>query len=62
LRSDDGVDETWVLVRREEANTLDGTISTESPVGQALLGRRLGESAIVKTPSGPITYHIISVQ
>ena len=43
LRSDDGETESWILVRPEEANTLDGTISTESPVGRALVGRRVGD-------------------
>jgi transcription elongation factor GreA len=61
LHSEDG-EETWILVSPEEANTLDGTISTESPVGRALLGRRTGESAQVTTPSGPITFNIVDVQ
>jgi transcription elongation factor GreA len=61
LRSEDG-DETWILVSPEEANTLDGTISTESPVGRALFGRSVGDSAQVATPSGPITFDIVEVQ
>jgi transcription elongation factor GreA len=61
LRSDDG-EETWILVSPEEANTLDGTISTDSPVGRALLGRRAGESTQVATPSGPITFVIVGIQ
>jgi transcription elongation factor GreA len=61
LRSDDGEEETWVLVSPQEANTLDGTISTESPVGQSLVGRRAGDSATVRTPSGAIVYTVVSV-
>jgi transcription elongation factor GreA len=61
LRSDDGEEETWILVSPQEANTLDGTISTQSPVGQALLGRRAGDSATVGTPSGAIVYTVVSV-
>jgi transcription elongation factor GreA len=61
LRSDDGEEETWILVSPQEANTLDGTISTQSPVGQALLGRRAGDSATVRTPSGAIVYTVVSV-
>jgi transcription elongation factor GreA len=61
LRSDDG-EESWILVSPEEANTLDGTISTESPVGRALFGRRAGESTQVATPSGEIKFDIVSVQ
>lgn len=61
LRSDDGEEETWVLVSPQEANSLDGTISTESPVGQALVGCRPGDSASVRTPSGAIVYTVVSV-
>ena len=61
LRSDDGEEETWILVSPQEANSLDGTISTQSPVGQALLGCRAGDSATVVTPSGAIVYTVVSV-
>ena len=61
LRSDDGEEETWILVSPQEANTLDGTISTQSPVGQALVGRRAGDSATVRTPSGAIVYTVVAV-
>ena len=61
LRSDDGEEESWVLVSPEEANTLDGTISTESPVGRALLGCQVGDSPTVSTPSGTIVYTVVSV-
>ena len=61
LRGDDGEQETWTLVRQEEANTMDGTISTESPVGSALVGRRVGDSAVVTTPVGQIVYTVLSV-
>ena len=61
LQGDDGEQETWTLVRPEEANTMDGTISTESPVGSALVGRRVGDSAVVTTPGGQIVYTVISI-
>ena len=61
LKTDDGDTETWMLVAPEEANTLDGSISTESPVGRALVGRKAGESAVVKTPVGEITYTVVKV-
>jgi transcription elongation factor GreA len=62
IRSSDGETETWTLVRQEEANTLDGTISTESPVGRALVGRKVGESATVSTPGGEIVYTVVHVE
>ncbi len=61
LRGDAGEEETWILVSPEEANTLDGTISTESPVGSALLGCRAGDSPTVTTPSGTIVYTVVTV-
>jgi transcription elongation factor GreA len=61
LRSDDGETETWMLVMPEEANTLEGTISTESPVGRAVFGRRAGDSVTVSAPSGDIVFTIVSI-
>lgn len=61
LRGDDGVEETWTLVSPEEANTLDGSISTGSPVGRAVMGRREGESATVRTPGGAMVYTVVRV-
>lgn len=61
LRSDDGEEETWILVSPEEAHTSDGSISTESPVGRSLVGRRIGDSAPVQTPAGTIVYTVVNV-
>ena len=61
LKTDDGETETWILVGPEEANTLDGSISTESPVGRALVGRRAGDSTAVQTPVGEIVYTVVTV-
>ena len=61
LRSDDGEEETWILVSPQEANTLEGAISTESPVGQAIKGCRAGDSATVRTPSGAIVFTVVTV-
>lgn len=61
LRADDGEVETWVLVSPQEAHSGDGRISTESPVGQALMGCRIGESATVTTPVGSMRYTVVAV-
>lgn len=61
LRSEDGEEETWILVSPQEANTLDGTISTQSPVGQSLVGRKAGDSATVRTPGGAMIYTVVTV-
>lgn len=59
--SDDGEKETWRLVSPEEADTRAGAISTESPVGSALMGRKKGEKTTVETPGGSITYTVAKV-
>jgi transcription elongation factor GreA len=61
LRSDDGEEETWVLVSPQEANTMDGTISTQSPVGKSLVGCKAGDSATVRTPGGAMVYTVVAV-
>jgi transcription elongation factor GreA len=61
IRSDDGEEETWRLVSPEEADTRVGTISTDSPVGHALVGRKVGDTTSVDTPAGTITYTVTSV-
>jgi transcription elongation factor GreA len=62
LRGDDGLEESWTLVRPEEANTLEGCISTESPVGRVLLGRRAGDAVTVATPGGQMTMTVLQVE
>jgi transcription elongation factor GreA len=62
ILGDDGVEETYTLVDHVEADIRDGSISTESPVGQALFGKRPGDSASVQTPGGTIVYTVIRIE
>lgn len=50
------------LVGSTEANSLEHKISNESPVGQALIGRKVGEKVEVETQSGIMTYKILDIQ
>ena len=50
------------IVGPSESNPSKGLISYESPVGAALMGHRKGDSVEVKTPSGMMTYSILSVE
>ncbi|MEA2512274.1 MAG: transcription elongation factor GreA [Thermomicrobiales bacterium] len=61
IRSDDGEEETWRLVGPEEADTREGTISTDSPVGSALMGCRVGDAATVATPAGALVFSVLRV-
>lgn len=62
IRSDDGEQETWRLVGPEEADSRQGTISTDSPVGSAMMNGAAGDSATVITPAGKIVYTIVKVK
>ena len=50
--------ETFMLVGSTEADPDEGTISTESPLGQALLGQKVGAVVDVHAPAGIIKYEI----
>jgi transcription elongation factor GreA len=61
IRDDEGEEETWQVVSPEEADSMAGSISTESPVGEALVGCREGQSLTVSTPAGQIVYTVLGV-
>jgi transcription elongation factor GreA len=61
LLGEDGEEATWTLVDPAEADTRNGSISTDSPVGHAVMGKRKGDSATVKTPGGEIVYTVVNV-
>ena len=51
----------YTVVGPVEANPLEGKISNESPIGLALMGKKIGETAVITTPKGEITYEVVSV-
>ena len=57
-----GPPETYHLVGSAEANPADGYISNESPLGQALIGRKVGETAEVEAPDGSLVFKIVGIQ
>ena len=60
LRNKDG-ERSFTIVGSVEADPLEGKISDESPIGQALLGKKLGEAVEIKTPAATIQYTINSI-
>lgn len=54
-------DETYTLVGATEASPTDGRISNESPLGQALLGKKRGRKVKFSTPGGQVTFEVIGV-
>ena len=49
------------IVGSTEANSLEGKISNESPVGQALMGKKVGETVDVETQAGVIQYKVLDI-
>jgi transcription elongation factor GreA len=60
VRDADG-EEEYTIVRSADADAAQGRISTESPVGRALLGARRGEEVRVHTPGGIPALTIVKV-
>ncbi len=51
---------TVLMVGSEETDMLSGKVSYKSPLGQALYGKKKGETVKVMTPKGEVEYEIIS--
>ena len=49
------------IVGSTEANSLEGKISNESPVGQALMGKKVGDTVDVETQAGVIQYKVLDI-
>ena len=55
-------EEEFKLVGSSEADSLNGKISNESPVGKALIGARVGDTIQVETQAGMIEYKVLEIQ
>lgn len=55
-------EEEFKIVGSSEANSLQGKISNESPVGKALIGAKAGEVVNVETQAGIIQYKVLEIQ
>jgi transcription elongation factor GreA len=60
---EDGFDpESYTIVGSAEANPGDGRISNESPLGKALIGRKVGDMVTFKTPGGLAEMKLIRIE
>lgn len=57
----DGKTKEFLIVGTVEADPLSGKISDESPIGQALLGKKEGEAVEIATPSDTTSYKIVDI-
>lgn len=53
---------TYAVVGPVEADPLEGKISNESPIGEALMGKKVNDTVTITTPKGEITYEIVSIK
>ncbi|MFZ5424660.1 MAG: transcription elongation factor GreA [Patescibacteria group bacterium] len=58
----EGDEETFHIVGAPEANPSARKISHESPLGSALLGKKIGEKVEVEAPVGKLVYTILSIE
>jgi transcription elongation factor GreA len=61
LKGAGGKNKEFQVVGTVEADPLNGKISDESPIGKALLGKKVGETIEIKTPAETITYEIVEI-
>lgn len=59
---DDGRDCAYKIVETLEASPTDGKVSDRSPIGQALVGHKRGETVSVQAPARTISYTITDIQ
>lgn len=54
-------EEEYTIVGSAETDPLEGKISNESPMGSALLGKKVGDIAEVEVPDGTVSFEIVSI-
>lgn len=52
----------YQIVGSTEANSLNGKISNESPLGAALLGKKVGDDVQVETQAGVMEYKVLKIE
>jgi transcription elongation factor GreA len=57
----EGEEETYYLVGSHEADPRRGLISNESPIGRALIGKRVGDEVTVVAPAGAFNLKILEI-
>jgi len=50
------------IVGEWEADPVNKKISPESPLGKALIGKKIGEKVLVEAPAGKVTYEILAIE
>jgi transcription elongation factor GreA len=58
---DTGDEVSYQLVGPEESNIKEGRISVESPLGKAIIGRKLGDELVIDAPGGRRNYELVDI-
>jgi transcription elongation GreA/GreB family factor len=61
LADEDGHETEYHLVTPDDADPTHGSVSVESPLGRALLGKSAGDDIVVERPRGAAEYSVVSV-
>lgn len=56
-----GMTMCYTLVSEEEADLKTGKISVRSPIGKGLLGKKVGEKAMIEAPAGKIEFEVLDI-
>ena len=56
-----GAEQTYSIVGSNEANPMEGRVSDLSPIGRAMIGRRVGDTVSVSAPAGAYEIRILEV-
>ncbi len=52
----------YTVVGPVEADPLEGKVSNESPIGQALMGKAVGDTVTINTPKGELAYTVTALR
>lgn len=61
VKKDNVEEKTFSIVGAEETDILNGKISHHSPLGAILFGKKVGDTAVLTTPKGDVSYTIVSI-
>lgn len=59
---EDEEEEVYIIVGSAGADAFAGKVSNESPIGQALIGKKTGDTATIETPVGSYDVKILKVE
>ncbi len=62
IKKGDKTKRTFTIVGGEEADTASGKISFHSPIGEALMNKKVGDTVSIVTPKGVVEYTIDSIE